>query len=331
MPTIKDVAKLAEVSTATVSRVLNGNGYVHSETKERVAEAIKQLNYRPNDVARILFKGRSKMIALFVPDIMNPYFPELARAVEDMTNQHGFTFVLCNTDDDLNKEITYLEALKQKSLDGIIVVSSTMTEEYIQNIDVPVIALDPILHRSMASVTVNNREGSRQAVQYLKDLGCQRIAHISGPEQASNANQRLKGYLDVVEKENWFNESYIEPGEYHFEEAKKATERLLTRHPEIDGLFVANDLMGVGAIKAAESLGIKIPDQLSVIAFDGITLGETTTPTLTTMAQPIYKIGARAAELLIQQIEDQHHEAQSEEFTVELVERDSTRRKEDHP
>ncbi|ARI75632.1 LacI family DNA-binding transcriptional regulator [Halobacillus mangrovi] len=325
MATIKDVARLAEVSTATVSRVLNGNGYVHLETKERVAKAIQQLNYRPNDVARSLYKGRSKMIALFVPDIMNPFFPELARAVEDMAKQHEYTFVLCNTDDDPEKEIAYIEALKQKSLDGIVVVSSTMSGAYMKDFDLPVIALDRILHKDLSSVTVNNKEGALQAVEYLKEIGCKRIAHIAGPEHVSNAKQRLNGYLDAVKQEDWFKYSYVEQGEYHFEEAKQATQRLLEKHPEIDGLFVANDLMGVGALKAAEALGIRVPEDLSIIAFDGITLGETTTPTLTTMAQPIYKIGARAAEMLIHQIEQIEQEKQDEEFKVTLVERDSTR------
>ncbi|RWZ54674.1 LacI family transcriptional regulator [Halobacillus fulvus] len=327
MATIKDVARLAEVSTATVSRVLNRNGYVHPETKVRVAKAIEQLNYRPNDVARSLFKGRSKMIALFVPDIMNPFFPELARAVEDMTRQHDYTFVLCNTDDDPDKEIAYVEALKQKSLDGIVIVSSTMSGDYIKNFEIPVIALDRILHPSLSSVTVNNRAGSRQAVDYLKEIGCERIAHIAGPEHASNAKQRLDGYLDAVKEEDWFKYSYVEYGEYHFEEAKEATKRLLEKHPEIDGLFVANDLMGVGALKAAQAMGIDVPGQLSIIAFDGITLGETTSPTLTTMAQPIYKIGARAADMLIRQIEQQERTKQTEEFTVELIERESTKRR----
>ncbi|MCA0984261.1 LacI family transcriptional regulator [Halobacillus yeomjeoni] len=327
MATIKDVARLAEVSVATVSRVLNGNGYVHKETKDRVAKAIQQLNYRPNDVARSLFKGRSKMIALFVPDIMNPFFPELARAVEDTAKQKDYTFVLCNTDDDPEKEIAYIDALRQKSLDGIVVVSSTMSGDYVKNVDIPVIALDRILHEDLSSVTVNNREGARQAVEHLKKQGCTRIAHIAGPEHISNAKQRMNGYLDAVQQEEWFKFSYIEQGEYRFESAKEAAQSLLERHPEIDGLFVANDLMGVGALKGAEAMKVSVPEELSIIAFDGITLGETTTPTLTTMAQPIYTIGSRAAEMLIQQIEQADQGTQVEEFEVELIERESTKRR----
>lgn len=328
MATIKDVAKLAEVSTATVSRVLNENGYVHEETKNRVAKAIKQLNYKPNDVARSLFKGRSKMIALFIPDIMNPFFPELARAVEDMTKNHDFTFILCNTDDDIEKETAYIDALQQKSVDGLIIVSSTLTPEQLHHIQIPVVALDRKLNNGIASVTVNNREGSRQAVQYLKSLGCKKIAHIAGPEHVDNANERRRGYLDEVQNEDWFRLSLVEHGEYHYDAAKQATINLLKRHPDIDGLFVGNDLMAVGALKAAESLGVNVPADLSLIAFDGITLGETTSPSLTTMAQPIYQIGAKAAEMLIKQIEEENTLTQSEEFSVQLIKRQSTRRDE---
>ncbi|SDQ83507.1 LacI family DNA-binding transcriptional regulator [Virgibacillus salinus] len=324
MTTIKDVAKLANVSTATVSRVLNSNGYVNSATKERVKQAIEQLNYLPNDVARSLFKGRSKMIALFVPDIMNPYFPELARAVEDVTNRYEYTFVLCNTDDDIEKELTYLSALQQKSVDGFIIVSSTISEEHISKINAPIVALDRILSSKLSSVTVNNREGARQAVQFLKSIGCKRIAHICGPEHAGNTKTRLQGYLDEVQDEDWFISSYILPGEFNFEIAKQSTMKLLKDHPEIDGIFAGNDLMGAGALSAAANLGISVPADLSVIGFDGIALGETTTPSLTTMAQPIYDIGSKAAEMLVQQIDDNQISIRSEEFKVVLTERQST-------
>ncbi|SEQ37700.1 transcriptional regulator, LacI family [Virgibacillus subterraneus] len=324
MTTIKDVAKLANVSTATVSRVLNSNGYVNFSTKERVKQAIEQLNYLPNDVARSLFKGRSKMIALFVPDIMNPYFPELARAVEDVTNRYEYTFVLCNTDDDIEKELTYLSALQQKSVDGFIIVSSTISEEHISKINAPIVALDRILSSKLSSVTVNNREGARQAVQFLKSIGCKRIAHICGPEHAGNTKTRLQGYLDEVQDEDWFISSYILPGEFNFEIAKQSTMKLLKDHPEIDGIFAGNDLMGAGALSAAANLGISVPADLSVIGFDGIALGETTTPSLTTMAQPIYDIGSKAAEILVQQIDDNQTSIRSEEFKVVLTERQST-------
>ncbi|WP_174614606.1 LacI family DNA-binding transcriptional regulator [Virgibacillus ihumii] len=324
MATIKDVAKLANVSTATVSRVLNKNGYVNKETETRVKEAIKQLNYLPNDVARSLFKGKSKIIALFVPDITNPFFPELARAVEDYSNYRNYNFVLCNTDNDSEKEIVYLNALQQKSVDGFIIVSSSITEDDLKRIKVPVVALDRIISSNVSSVTVNNREGAGKAVQYLKSIGCERIAHIAGPENISSARERFQGYLDEVENETWYTPKYVAQGKYNFDKAKEAAIDLLTNHPEIDGLFVGNDLMGAGVLNAAASLGISIPEDLAVIGFDGISLSKIITPSLTTMAQPVYEIGRRAAEMLIFQITSEHPEIMSEEFDVQLMERQST-------
>ncbi|ALX50249.1 LacI family DNA-binding transcriptional regulator [Lentibacillus amyloliquefaciens] len=324
MTTIRDVAELAKVSTATVSRVINSNGYVNDGTKKRVKEAIEQLNYLPNDVARSLFKGRSQMIALFVPDITNPFFPELARAIEDVTNQYDYTFVLCNTDNDIVKKIDYLNALQQKSVDGFIIVSSSLMEEHLKNIQAPIVALDRSISSDISSVTVNNRVGSRQAVKYLKSLGCSRIAHIAGPEHVDNAIYRMRGFLDEVKHEGWFNSSYVVSGAYNFEMARKATVNLLTKNPEIDGIFAGNDLMGAGVLNAAASLDIKVPEDLAVIGFDGISLGEKVTPALTTMAQPIYDIGTRAAEILITQISTPDSTVTAEEFNVQLTERQST-------
>lgn len=327
MATIREVAKRAGVSVATVSRVLNKKGYVSQETKERVLLAIEDLKYKPNDVARSLFKGKSKLIALLVPDIMNPFFPELARSVEDVCSAHGYTFVLCNTDNSMEKELSYITALQQKSVDGLIVVSSTLTKEHTEEIKVPIVSLDRTFSANVTTVKSNNRQGAKLAAEYLKSIGCKRIAHVTGPESASNTRERLKGFMDVVRNDHWFISDYIVSGNYNMSVAKEAITDLLLKHPEIDGLFAGNDVMAVGALKAAEQLNIRVPDDLSIIGFDGITLGETTTPTLTTVAQPIYKMGSRAAELLIEQINDPSILKKTEELPVKLIVRQSTRKK----
>ncbi|GAB4073050.1 ribose operon transcriptional repressor RbsR [Barrientosiimonas marina] len=327
MATIRDVARYANVSTATVSRVMNRNGYADAETSRRVKEAIEQLDYRPNDVARSLFKGRSGMIALLVPDITNPFFPELARAVEDKTNLNGYSFVLCNTDNDVAKQLNYLNALQQKSIDGFIIVSSSLTPDNMQSLQVPAVALDRVISPSMPSVTVNNRSGARQAVDHLKAIGCRRIAHVAGLEYADNAAQRMRGYLDAVKQEDWFDSRYIVSGAYHFNQAQEAVETMLSNNPDIDGIFAGNDMMGAGVLHAAASLGKRIPDDLAVVGFDGIALSETVTPALTTMTQPIYDMGAKAADMLINQIETADSTVMTEEFNVQLAERESTLRK----
>ncbi|WP_405096746.1 LacI family DNA-binding transcriptional regulator [Oceanobacillus sp. FSL H7-0719] len=327
MVTIREVAKRAGVSVATVSRVLNKKGYVSPKTREKVEQSIHDLKYKPNDVARSLFKGKSKMIALLVPDIMNPFFPELARSVEDICNSYGYTFVLCNTDHSIEKELAYLNALQQKSVDGLIIVSSTLTGEHTKEINVPIISLDRTFDTNLSNVKSNNRQGARLAAEHLKVIDCKVIAHITGPENASNTEERKQGYLDVVKDEEWFSTDYIVSGDYNMQKAKDAIKKLLLEHPEIDGLFVGNDVMGAGALKAIEELEMQVPHDISIIGFDGISLGETTTPTLTTVAQPIYKMGSRAAELLIEQINDPDIPKKTVEFPVELIERQSTRKR----
>lgn len=194
-----------------------------------------------------------------------------------------------------------------------------------KNIRVPMISLDRKASPDLTSVTVNNREGARQAVGYLKKIGCRRIAHLAGPENVSSARDRKKGYLDEVKEETWFTERYIRNGKYTIEQAFKDTQKLLKENPEIDGIFAANDLMAIGVLKAAAEMHIDIPNELSVVSFDGINMGEITTPALTTMAQPIYQIGKRAAEILIKKIENPETMIESEVHHVQLVIRETTK------
>ena len=325
MSTIKDVAAAANVSVATVSRVLNNKGYINEETRKKVLLAISKLNYVPNEVARSLFKKQSKTIALIVPDIKNPFFPEVARAIEDVMSSQEYTLILCNSDGQVEKEIMYLDVMKQKYVDGIIIVTSTLTPKHIKNKDIPIVALDRPISSDLPSVSVNNYEGARQAVQYLKKIGCQKIAHIRGPHDISNADERYKGYLDEVENEPWFHPDLVVDGNYHVEQTTEAATRLLITNPDIDGIFAGNDYMAVGVLKAARKLGIRVPDDLSLIGFDGIQLSQLTSPEITTMAQPIYELGSTAGELLLKLIEGKTVRSFDHHFEVSLMKGQSTR------
>lgn len=276
MASIKDVAKLAGVSVATVSRVLNDKGYVGQRTRELVEQAIKELNYKPNEVARSLFKKQSNTIGLIVPDIMNPFFPELARAVEDTASKFGYNVILCNSDEDKVKEQTYLDMLQQNYVTGIIVSSNTMTATQIEELNIPVVSIDREISKGLPTIVVENSKGAGVATDFLINKGCRRIAHIRGPQGVVNADERCEGYREVVHQEPWFNESYIINGDYDMESSIEATLELLTIHPEIDGIFAANDIMAIGAMKAAYQLGKRIPEELSIIGFDGIKLSSVT-------------------------------------------------------
>ncbi|MEH7108568.1 LacI family DNA-binding transcriptional regulator [Bacillus sp. JJ1764] len=325
MSTIKDVAVEAKVSVATVSRVLNNSGYVNEDTRKRVLNAISKLNYMPNEIARSLFKKQSKTVALIVPDINNPFFPEVARAIEDVMSSQEYTLILCNSDEQVEKEIMYLDVMKQKYVDGIIIVTNTLTPKHIESRDIPLVALDRPISKDIPSVYVNNFQGASQAVRYLKDIGCRKIAHIRGPKNIINAQERYQGYLAEVENETWFTPELIVNGDYNIAKTTEATLKLLTNHPDVDGIFAGNDYMAVGVLKTAIKLGIKVPEELSIIGFDGIQLCRLTSPEITTIAQPIYELGHKAAELLLEMIEGKVINNLHHQFDVALIKGQSTK------
>ncbi|KOR89433.1 LacI family DNA-binding transcriptional regulator [Paenibacillus solani] len=324
MASIKEVAKLAGVSVATVSRVLNDKGYVGQHTREMVEQAIKELNYKPNEVARSLFKKQSSTIGLIVPDIMNPYFPELARAVEDTASKFGYNVILCNSDEDKVKEQAYLDMLQQNYVNGIIVSSNTMTAEQVIKLNIPVVSIDREISKGLPTIVVENMKGAHTATRYLISKGCSRIAHIRGPQGVVNADERCEGYREVVQQESWFSESYIVDGDYDMESSIEATLELLKTHPEIDGIFAANDIMAIGAMKAANQLGTKVPDELAIVGFDGIKLSSVTIPELTTIVQPIYEMGEKATKMLVSLMNQQEVGQTYYKFDVDLIERNST-------
>jgi LacI family transcriptional regulator len=326
MSTIKDVAKEAEVSVATVSRFLNSKGYVNEETRKKVLEAIEKLNYKPNAVARSLYKKQSKTIALIIPNITNPFFPEVARAIEDVMNDKDYTLILCNSDDQEEKEQKYFEMIKQKYVDGVIIVTSTLTPKHIEKNGVPIVAVDRFIDEDIPYVSVNNVKGARKAVRYLLDSGCQKIAHIRGPEHLQNAEERYHGYLMEVENEEWFDHCLIKNGNFNYKTAMDITQELLAKHPDIDGIFAGNDYMALGVIKAAIKLGKKVPEDLSVIGFDGINISKLTNPEITTIAQPIYQIGYTAAEMLLDLIEGRPIDKVHHQLDVSFSEGQSTKR-----
>ncbi|WP_027414914.1 LacI family DNA-binding transcriptional regulator [Aneurinibacillus terranovensis] len=326
MANIRDVSKLAGVSVATVSRVLNQNGYVHPDTEQKVLKAINELNYIPNFVARSLSNKKTKTIGLIVPDITNPFFPELARAVEDVMKIYGYTVILCNSDEDEEKEKHYFQILKQKYIDGLILATASMPISDMQAFDVPIVVIDRIVSQGIPTVVAKNKEGARLATRLLLKQGCKKVAHLRGPESVINARERCEGYVDVVREKEWFHPNLIIQGNYEIKKAFHETMKLLTEQPDVDGIFAGNDLMAIGAMKAAQQLKIRIPDELAIIGFDGITLGEMIFPELSTVAQPIYDMGAIGARMLIKLIENSPVDKLYQQLDVQFIERGTTRK-----
>ena len=332
MATMRDVARLAGVSVATVSRVINQKDSVNSDTAGQVLKAIEQLQYEPNAVAQGLAGKKMGIIALILPDILNPFFPALARGVEDVAHKKGLTVILGNSDDQGLKESSYIKVLKKKYVDGFIFASNTIREEDVEslrNAGIPIVLLDRGLNSASCPVIRStNREGAKLAVQHLIEQGCQTIAHIYGPQEFITARERLLGYEDVAGGLSGYSPSLMVPGHFDIESGRKAVEQLLARHPDLDGIFAGNDLMAIGALKALREREIRVPEQVKVCGFDGIGLTEITEPELTTVAQPIYEMGRLAARMLLNEIESGIRENTLIELEVTLIPRKSTQKEE---
>ena len=327
MATIKDVSKLAGVSVATVSRYLNKNGYVSKEAEQAIQEVIEKLNYRPNTIARSLAGKKTATIGLMVPDILNPFFPEIARAIEDAANSHGYNVMLCNTDNDNEKEQQYITTLLHKQVDGIIISSYTITPDHLQELkkqSIPVVLMDNVFSSdSVASLTVENYRGGEMAVEHLLDKGCRKIAHICGPSTVTSSRERTAGFENASRGSDWFAPSLIGYSDFSVKGGYNTMNDLLIQHPDLDGVFASNDLMAAGALKAIQESGRTVPTDVKVIGFDGISL-EMVNPELSTIAQPIYELGKTAMDTLIGLIRNETDIVMDRVFPVTLIEKQST-------
>ncbi|MGI2327925.1 LacI family DNA-binding transcriptional regulator [Planococcus sp. YIM B11945] len=323
MTTIRDVAKKAGVSVATVSRFLNSTGYVSQDAAAAVSAAVAELKYELNPVARSLNTKKSNLIGLILPDITNPFFPELARAVEDVALTYGYTVILCNSDENPDKEKNYIETLKKKYIAGFIVASNQLDAPHYANANLPIVALDRAINDKIPTISSNNKEGAMLGTNALLDRGCKNILFLRGPEELNPANDRYEGFMEAMQQTDIKFQVIFCP--FHFTDSQKIVEQVLQDDPTIDGIFASSDVSAAGALKAAASLGIAVPDTLQVVGFDGVALGEMLSPGLTTVAQDVYKMGAIAARVLIKRIENQEIEQYYYQVPVKLVIRGTTR------
>lgn len=304
-----DVARLAGVSPAVVSYVLNGSHPVSAQTRARVETAIEQLGYRPNALARSLATARSHTLGLLLPDSSNPYFAELAHAVEDAALAAGFVVLLGNGADSAERELGYVRTFLDRQVDGIIAVPRSEFDAGWREISaarIPAVSLDRLSRDlDLASVVVDNVGGSRTATEHLIEHGRRRIACITGPNEASSARDRAKGWQLALETAGLgapterlvFNDFAVAAGH-------AATIELLERDPGIDGIFVGSDLQGVGVLRALADLGLRAGVDVGVVSFDGTKLSEYMSPRLTTVTQPYERLAAEVVRLLTMLIAD---------------------------
>ncbi|MFJ3468614.1 LacI family DNA-binding transcriptional regulator [Pseudomonas sp. NPDC090201] len=306
MATIKDVAALAGISYTTVSHVLNRTRPVSDAVRKKVEEAITQLDYVPSAVARSLKAKSTATIGLLIPNGINPYFAELARGIEDYCERNGFCVILCNSDDNLQKQRNYLRVLLEKRVDGLIVSSVGGDDSLVESlaaVRTPLVIVDRDLENITADlVRIDHELGAWLATSHLLELGHRHIACICGPAQTSVARMRLAGYqramreAGVEVQDSWVVESdFTGPSGY-----QAACTLLETDRPT--AIFAANDMVGIGVLRAAAERNVKVPADLSVVGFDDIQMSQFVYPALTTVGQSILQLGERAAEVLLRRI-----------------------------
>ena len=325
MTTIKDVAQYANVSVATVSRYLNEKGYISDQAKQQIQMAINALQYKPNHIARSLSKKQSKLIGLIVPDIQNPYFPQLARAIEDTARQFGYTVILCNSDGQAEKEQHYLESLSQHYVAGLLVATTNSNPSIYKNVNIPVVAIDREIHASIPAVVADNFGGAYKAAQHLIEANAQNILCVRGPLLVSTADQREAGFYEAVQNNEALQVRTIIT-KFDFQEATKAIRHILEQDPTIDSIFASSDTIAIAALKVIQSMNKKVPEDIQVIGFDGIDLGMMVSPELTTICQDIYTIGKEATEMLLKQIDGEAMKQQTVIVDTKLIVRETTRK-----
>jgi len=328
MPKIDDVAQRAGVSVTTVSRVLNNRGYISQKTRDKVNQAMAELNYQPNEMARALFRRRSNMIGLIIPTVAHPFFGELAYHLEYYADQRGYKLLLCNSNRNLDKEMQYIEMLKKNQVDGIIMGSAALEVEHYLNLKLPIVSFERSVSEHIPRVTSDNHMGGRLAARHLRGQGCERLAYVcrglDGPHhQALSAVGRGEGFreelaLSGIEPLYMEMEAGADPYAGEAELAK-----LLQAHPEIDGIFASSDVIASEVIQACRKLGREVPQQLRVVGYDDSLVASLVSPRLTTIRQPVREMSERTIRLLLQQIEGEQV-PMSNRFQVTLVVRDST-------
>lgn len=327
--TIKDISKLAEVSIATVSKVLNGDySKVSEETKDRVLRVADELNYRPNMLARGLVSQKFNMIGLIIPDISNPYYADMARGMSDEALRFGYNAMISNTDEVHTREVSCIQSMAEYSVAGVVLVGNVKTArentDLLRRFRIPYVGVENYFEGMEYCVYVDNFTGSYKAVSHLIKRGHTQIAYISGLGTSANKDERLRGFQEAMADNNLEVSPYlVEYGGFNFESGYKKTSQLLGRGIPFTAIACGNDLIALGAFRAIREHRKRIPEDISLVGFDDVYLSTTMEPRLTTVKQPAYEIGVYAIKMLLDRIEKRPPTEKIKCFEPFLVERDT--------
>lgn len=329
MSNIKDVARKANTSTATVSRVINGTGYVSEEMKKKVYRAIEELNYRP--LQREGLNKKTKTIALFVPDIENPFFGKMTKEISKIANELKYNILLINLSGLKNDGGKFLMDLISFNVDGVIYVSSYRLEDVIERakgLDIPLVVLDrEIKKMDIDVVSVDNVRAGYIATKHLLDLGHKKIAYLGSVQNMGISLSRCEGYKMALEEEKIdYSKELLIDGDFTMESGYLGIKEAMEKDLEFSAIVAANDLMAIGAMNCLNIEGIKIPERVSIVGFDNIELSSSITPKLTTVSYPLTRMSELAMDSILRQIDKKEHICEEISLYPNLIVRDSTRK-----
>ncbi len=322
MATIKDVAKKANVSVATVSRVINKKGYVNEETRALVENAIHQLNYIPNELARSLFNKHSKLIGVLVPHFDTQFYAELIEGIENAAMKLGYKIMLSNTQDNAKREKDYIHIYSQYNIDGIIVASNAHNVDQLIKSDLPIVTVDHILSENIPSITSNNILGGIIAAQKLISGGARYILELRGPSFLLTVSERSLGFRQVLVQNNI---PYISYDTDLLNPSIDVITKIIEDHPQIDAIFATSDFLAIHAQNILQKLGRKVPEEVQIVGFDNIVYTTLVSPTITTIEQPIRRMGELALESLVKLLNEESLGDFHSVLDVKLIERESTK------
>lgn len=306
---MKEIARLANVSLGTVSNVLSGLPTVKEPLRQRVMAAVESLGYQPNQLARGLRRDKTNIIGMIISDVSNPFFPAVVKGAEDTAFTNGYRLFLCNSDNNFVKEETYLRELQTYLPSGLIIMTSDINgaprlAEAYRDAGTAVVYVDRLPYTWTGdTVTSMNEEGSYEAVKHLIDQGHTHIAMISGPSQLTNSGERVAGYKRAMREAKYtIPKGFLEEGNFDKASGYACANSLLQLTPRPTAIFAANDLLAFGALTAIRALGLRCPEDVSVIGFDDLDLAEVVTPTLSSVEQSGYKLGALAAQIIADRV-----------------------------
>jgi LacI family transcriptional regulator len=330
MTTINDVAKQAGVAPITVSRVINNSGYISKETRCRVEQAISALGYVPNALARGLRSKRTNTLALVMTDITNPFFTNIARGVEDVASESGFSVIYCNTDESETEEFKYAQILAQKKVDGIILVPAccqSKTVEFLQSLDIPVVLLDRrIPDVQIDTVRCDSIAGAYELVRILIGLGHRRITMISGQRGVSTAEDRVIGYHRAMTEAGLEENEQVYFGSFTQDSGYELAQKALASPNPPTAFVGANNFITIGIMKALRNSKLRVPEDISLVGFDDLPLPLfIDEPFLTVAVQPAYEMGKKVAELLLNRLVAKvSEECQEVILPIEIIQRKSS-------